>query len=77
MRDADNGRVNDAPTRYTFKPDPYSSHSAVLRWLAHGNGRRLLDVGASDGFLSRHLTERGWKVTAIERDPNVPAPNGT
>lgn len=64
------GMVGTAsPQTYRLKPDPYSSHSVVLRWLAQGNGRRLLDVGASDGFLSRHLTERGWKVTAIERDP--------
>ena len=54
---------------YRLKPDPYSSHSVVLRWLAQGRGRRLLDVGAADGLLSRHLSERGWKVTAIERDP--------
>jgi 2-polyprenyl-3-methyl-5-hydroxy-6-metoxy-1,4-benzoquinol methylase len=28
-----------------------------------------LDVGAADGLLSRQLTERGWRVTAIEGDP--------
>ena len=41
----------------------------MLEWLGGGKGRRLLDVGAADGLLSRHLTERGWQVTAIERDP--------
>src|SRR5262245_45403025 len=56
-------------TRYVLKPDPHSSHSVILRWLGDGRGRRLLDVGAADGLLSRQLTERGWRVTAIEGDP--------
>ena len=55
--------------RYTLKPDPYSSHSLILRWLGDGRGRRLLDVGAAAGLLSRELTARGWRVTAIEADP--------
>jgi 2-polyprenyl-3-methyl-5-hydroxy-6-metoxy-1,4-benzoquinol methylase len=63
----DDGRV-DATSRYTLKGDPYSSHSVILDWLAQGRGRRLLDVGAADGLLSRLLTERGWKVTGIESD---------
>src|SRR6058998_695973 len=41
--------------RYVLKPDPHSSHSVILRWLGDGRGRRL--------------TERGWRVTAIEGDP--------
>jgi len=59
--------------RYTLKADPFSSHSAILGWLPSGQGRRLLDVGAADGLLSRHLTERGWKVTGIEADPAMAA----
>jgi 2-polyprenyl-3-methyl-5-hydroxy-6-metoxy-1,4-benzoquinol methylase len=55
--------------RYTLKPDPHSSHSVMLAWLGEGHGRRLLDVGAADALLSRHLTEVGWKVTGIEADP--------
>ena len=60
--------VRTASETYSLKPDPHSSHSVVLRWLAQGRGRRLLDVGAASGLLTRHLTTRGWKVTAIERD---------
>ncbi|MBI2205036.1 MAG: class I SAM-dependent methyltransferase [Candidatus Rokubacteria bacterium] len=56
-------------SRYRFKPDAYSSHSVILRWLEDGGGRRLLDVGAADGLLSRPFTERGWRVTGIECDP--------
>ena len=56
-------------SRYTLKDDPYSSHSVIVGWLGEGRGRRLLDVGAADGLLSRLLTERGWKVTGLEADP--------
>jgi 2-polyprenyl-3-methyl-5-hydroxy-6-metoxy-1,4-benzoquinol methylase len=62
-----------AASRYARKTDPHSSHSIILRWLGEGGGRRLLDVGAADGVLSRPLTERGWRVTAIERDPEAAA----
>jgi 2-polyprenyl-3-methyl-5-hydroxy-6-metoxy-1,4-benzoquinol methylase len=57
--------------RYTLKPDPHSSHSVMLGWLGAGQGRRLLDVGAADGLLSRHLTDAGWRVTGIESDPEL------
>src|SRR5260370_33963782 len=60
-------RVSPA-SRYRLKDDPYSSHSVILDWLGDGRGRRLLDVGAADGLLSRRLTERGWKVTGLEAD---------
>lgn len=55
--------------RYVLKPDPHSSHSIILAWLGEGRGRRILDVGAADGIVSRRLTERGWRVTGIEGDP--------
>ena len=62
-------RVTHSTSRYTFKPDPYSSHSVMLEWLGQGQGRMLLDVGAADGLLSRRFTERGWRVTGLEYDP--------
>jgi 2-polyprenyl-3-methyl-5-hydroxy-6-metoxy-1,4-benzoquinol methylase len=43
----------------------------ILAWLGAGQGRRLLDVGAADGLLSRHLTDAGWRVTGIEGDPDL------
>ena len=57
--------------RYTLKADPHSSHSILLAWLGEGHGRRVLDVGAADGLLSRHLSERGWRVTALEGDEEL------
>jgi 2-polyprenyl-3-methyl-5-hydroxy-6-metoxy-1,4-benzoquinol methylase len=65
--------VNATASRYTLKPDAHSSHSVILRWLGDGHGRRVLDVGAADGLLSRPLTVRGWRVTALEADPQAAA----
>ena len=59
--------------RYALKPDPHSSHSVILAWLGAGGGRRLLDVGAADALLSRHLGDAGWRVTGIEADPHLAA----
>ncbi|HAM58103.1 MAG TPA: hypothetical protein DCQ64_22910 [Candidatus Rokubacteria bacterium] len=54
---------------YRLKGDPHSSHALILAALGEGGGRRVLDVGAADGFLAAELTTRGWQVTALERDP--------
>jgi 2-polyprenyl-3-methyl-5-hydroxy-6-metoxy-1,4-benzoquinol methylase len=58
---------------YQLKSDPHSSHAVILRSLGEGGGRRALDVGAADGFLSELLTRQGWQVTALERDPEQAA----
>ena len=58
-----------SPSPYRLKSDPHSSHAVILSRLGAGHGRRLLDVGAADGFLSALLTAQGWRVTALERDP--------
>ena len=58
---------------YRFKDDPYSSHSLILARLGDGRGRKLLDVGAADGFLAERLTAQGWTVTALEGDPGLAA----
>jgi 2-polyprenyl-3-methyl-5-hydroxy-6-metoxy-1,4-benzoquinol methylase len=58
---------------YRFKDDPHSSHSVILARLGEGRGRKALDVGAADGFLSERLTAQGWSVTALERDPALAA----
>jgi len=59
--------MNGSP--YQLKADPYSSHAVILSRLGEGRGRRVLDVGAADGFLAELLTRQGWEVTALERDP--------
>jgi 2-polyprenyl-3-methyl-5-hydroxy-6-metoxy-1,4-benzoquinol methylase len=62
-----------APSTYRLKDDPYSSHSLILVRLGEGRGRKLLDVGAADGFLAERLTAQGFTVTALERDPALAA----
>jgi O-antigen biosynthesis protein len=44
-----------------------SSHTLIVELVGHG--KRVLDVGASTGYLARALTERGCRVTGIELDP--------
>jgi SAM-dependent methyltransferase len=64
--------IGDRPVShspYQLKKDPYSSHSLIVSLLGEGQGRTLLDTGAADGFLAERLTSRGWRVTAVERDP--------
>lgn len=63
--------MGDGHSLYRFKGDPYSSHAIILDRLASGPGKRLLDVGSADGFLAQRLTERGYEVTCIERDPGL------
>lgn len=58
---------------YRFKDDGYSSHALILARLGRGQGRRVLDVGAADGFLAERLAAAGWRVTALEGDPELAA----
>jgi SAM-dependent methyltransferase len=53
---------------YTFKPSRYSSHAILPDTLpAGGSGRRVLDLGCSDGFLGALLARRGYQVVGVER----------
>jgi len=55
-----------SPGPYTFKAGRYSSHRLLLEALpAQGHGRRLLDVGGGQGYLSRILAGRGYRVVCI------------
>jgi SAM-dependent methyltransferase len=56
-----------ARSRYVLKTQPHSSHSILQRLLPEkGQGRRLLDVGCANGYLSRLFCERGYRVTGID-----------
>jgi 2-polyprenyl-3-methyl-5-hydroxy-6-metoxy-1,4-benzoquinol methylase len=63
----DSALISNSP--YRLKRDRYSSHSLILQELGEGRGRRLLDVGAADGYLAQLLTERGFDVTCVEGNP--------
>lgn len=52
---------------YQFKSSPYSSHSLLLAaFPQRGEGRRVLDLGCAEGYLSAILAERGFRVTGVE-----------
>lgn len=56
-----------APSRYQFKARPHSSHVLLLSELPQsGAGRRVLDVGCADGYLSEILAARGFGVTGVD-----------
>jgi 2-polyprenyl-3-methyl-5-hydroxy-6-metoxy-1,4-benzoquinol methylase len=63
----------NAASPYQLKTDVHSSHAVILALLAEGHGRRLLDVGAAQGYLAEALTARGFEVTCLEGDPMLAA----
>src|SRR5829696_6298061 len=46
-----------------------SSHTLIVQLV--GYDKRVLDVGASTGYLAEALAERGCRVTGIEIDPGA------
>jgi len=52
--------------RYPYKWSPYSSHSQIAKLLGQGHGRKLLDIGCSDGALGSVLQTQGWQVFGVE-----------
>ncbi|MEX2302767.1 MAG: class I SAM-dependent methyltransferase [Bryobacterales bacterium] len=68
------GAVHQSASPYQFKPGPYSSHSLLLEHFPPpGEGRRVLDVGGGEGFLSRILKERGYQVVCLAAPGSVAA----
>lgn len=60
---------------YQFKPEPYSSHAALLRIFDHpGNGQRVLDLGCAGGYLCELLAGRGYGVTGVDLPGTAPRP---
>lgn len=56
------------PSAYTLKPEPYSSHTLLLKNLPpQGQGQRVLDVGCGPGYLAAILAARGFRVVALDR----------
>lgn len=59
-------------TRYATPLGDKFSRNYVLVELA-AQGRRILEFGCSNGFISRHLAERGCQVTGVEVDATAAA----
>lgn len=58
----DDERVKDFPT------DRQDSPARLEYILRNTVGETVLDIGCSEGYFSRELTKRGYKVTAIDSD---------
>ena len=71
---ASSGAANQSGSPYLFKPGPYSSHSLLLGHMAApGEGRLVLDVGGGEGYLSRLLHERGYRMVCLAAPGSVAA----
>ena len=73
------GAANQAGSPYSFKSGRYSSHSLLLGSIGGpGKGRRALDVGGGEGYLSRLLHEQGYRVVCLAAPGSVadPFPDG-
>jgi 2-polyprenyl-3-methyl-5-hydroxy-6-metoxy-1,4-benzoquinol methylase len=46
---------------------PHGGHAKLLALV--GEGKRVLDIGCSSGYLARPLVARGCTVVGIEQDP--------
>jgi glycosyltransferase involved in cell wall biosynthesis len=62
-----------ARPRYAFKPDPFSSHAAILALAEEIRPKRVLEVGTAGGYLTQRLKELGSQVVGIELDKDMAA----
>ncbi len=51
---------------YSFDPNPNRPQMKMISLV--GEGKRVLDVGCSDGWLSQRMSENGCDVVGIEVD---------
>ena len=62
----------DSRHPYTFKPEPFSSHSLLVACFPEqGSGLRVLDVGGGEGYLSAELAKRGFTVLCVAAPGSV------
>ncbi len=70
-RGSEPSEFSHASTRYevssVIRKDRYDRTQTLLEWV--GEGKSVLEVGCSTGYVSRLLTARKCKVTGVEIDP--------
>jgi SAM-dependent methyltransferase len=60
---------------YTLKDSPFMSHMQLLGLVSpERDGRRVLDVGCGNGYLSQLLESKGFQVTGIEHPDGFDGP---
>lgn len=69
------GRFADAASPYRQSRPRYAEAAidALTTELGIGPGKRVVDLGAGTGILSRQLASRGLHVTAVEPEPAMRA----
>lgn len=58
---------------YIYKPDLYSSHSKIIKFvnLIKKNNLKILDMGCAQGYLAKELKLKGHEIIGIEIDPRA------
>ena len=63
----------DDPRLRGWKVDRYDAEDRLNYILPRISGKRILDIGCSEGYYARELTKRGYEVTAIDRSRGLVA----
>ncbi|MEX1997848.1 MAG: class I SAM-dependent methyltransferase [Candidatus Andersenbacteria bacterium] len=53
---------------YTYKPFPFSSHTAIAKILRESKAERILDIGCAEGFLAEALGYRPKTLIGIDNN---------
>ena len=61
----------DDPRLKDWKVDRYDAAQRLEYILKNLKGRRVLDIGCSEGYYSRELAKRGYEVTGIDRSEGL------
>lgn len=69
MSSLGNRRAERFRNVYDFDIDPSSdsTHAKILQLV--GSNKDVLELGCATGYMSKHLSERGCRVTGLEIDP--------
>ncbi len=62
--------VND-PRLKGWQVDRYDAKQRLDYILPKIKGKRVLDIGCSEGYYARELAKRGYEVTAVDRRPGL------
>ena len=54
-----------------WKVDRYDAAQRLEYILKNLKGKRVLDIGCSEGYYSRELSKRGYEVTAVDRSKGL------